>query len=205
MYTINETTGEEYYFNPFEKWWHYFLLCFTWFVPHRIYKLIKDSDNQIEILNNQKKKYSSSIIESAMIFSIIGLIRVFRRRFFFETSASLTEFLFEYILISYFVMVIITIVLWKFFPNKKIAINKSEYLDIKIRFLGLKPRKTMILKIAAILFCLASPLWGNKIESTVIFIMISGGAISSILMIEFGIKTSYDLEDGSTIKFVQTL
>jgi hypothetical protein len=64
MYVISESTKVKYYFNPFEKWWHYFLLCFAWFIPHKMYQLAECSEidfkkNSYEIKLVLRRKKSS--------------------------------------------------------------------------------------------------------------------------------------------------
>ena len=39
MYIFDENTEKECFLNPFEKWWHYLLLFFAWFVPHKAYQV----------------------------------------------------------------------------------------------------------------------------------------------------------------------
>lgn len=34
MYLKDLETNELYFVNIFEKWWHFLLLGFTWFIPH---------------------------------------------------------------------------------------------------------------------------------------------------------------------------
>ena len=74
MYTKNETTGKDYYFDLYEKWWHYFLLCFSWFIPHKLYKLdsypidrVEQTEKEIE---ERKKlgKRNSFLVPISVLF-----------------------------------------------------------------------------------------------------------------------------------------
>jgi len=42
----NKGNGDEYFIDLFEKWWHYPLLAFTWFLPHKAYPY-KEKDGSV--------------------------------------------------------------------------------------------------------------------------------------------------------------
>lgn len=42
----NKKTGDQYFVDLFEKWWHYPLLGLTWFLPNNAYPY-KDKDRII--------------------------------------------------------------------------------------------------------------------------------------------------------------
>lgn len=54
MYLKDLETGELYFVNIFEKWWHFLLLGFTWFTPHKAFLLKKD----VVVSQEKSKKYS---------------------------------------------------------------------------------------------------------------------------------------------------
>ena len=61
----NKKTGDQYFVDLFEKWWHYPLLGLTWFFPHKAYKISVN-------VNNKSNNFKFSIwMALAMSFGFI--------------------------------------------------------------------------------------------------------------------------------------
>ena len=128
MYVISESTKVKYYFNSFEKWWHYFLLCFAWFIPHKMYQLAECSETE---LKKGSKEVKLSYFTAFLILGIIGVM--------VEISN-----IFVYIRVNSFVFIIYAIVLYicsvigvfifdKTIKSKiAVTIDRDTNVDIKI-------------------------------------------------------------------------
>jgi len=191
MYVINETTGEEYYFNLYEKWWHYFLLGFAYFIPHRAYKLTQYPKKRLQDLSNR----------GIMISLGIGAIGILQDTLYFETSITLEGYIVPYLLIGYMLVVLVTIILWNASHSKKVEINKRKYIDIKINLFSFNTFRTIIWRTMGIIFCVIYPFEIEVYDSAAIGFMICCVGFIAFLMIHYAQKIKHLLENGDIIKF----
>ena len=192
MYTINETKGEEYYFNLYEKWWHYFLLGFAYFVPHRAYKLTQYPKKRLQDLSNR---------DWIRLSLGIGAVGILRDVFYFETSTALEVNIFSYLLIGYILVVLVTIILWKASHSKEVEINEKKYIDIKINLFSFNTFRTIIWRTMGIIFCIIVPFEFENDGSELRVFMICCVGLISFLMIHYAQKIKHVLENGDIIKF----
>jgi len=192
MYTINETTGEEYYFNLYEKWWHYFLLGFAYFIPHRAYKLTHYPKKRLREWRNR---------DWIMISLGIGAVRILRDIFYFETSTALEVNIFSYLVIGYILIVLVTIILWNVFRSREVEINKRKYIDIKINLFSFNTFRTIIWRTMGIVFLVVAPFGFENGGSELIGFMVCCVVLISFLMTHYAQKIKHVLENGDIIKF----
>ena len=192
MYTINETTGEEYYFNLYEKWWHYFLLGFAYFIPHRAYALAYCSTKKMKKWKNR---------DWIIMFSGVGIIKALQGVFHFEIPLALEDYIFSYIIIGYILVVLVTIILWKASYSKEIEINRKKYIDIKINLFSFNTFRTIIWRTIGIIFCIIIPFELEVYNSDLIVLMICCVVMIAVVMILYGQKVKLVLENGDIIKF----
>ena len=128
MYVICESTKVKYYFNPFEKWWHYFLLCFAWFIPHKMHQFAECSEIELK-KDSQGIKLNYFI--AFLILGIIGVIVEISNIFVYIRINSIVFTI--YAIVLYLCSVIGVFVFDKTIKSKiAITIDRDTNVDIKI-------------------------------------------------------------------------
>lgn len=133
MYLKDLETNELYFVNIFEKWWHFLLLGFTWFIPHKAFLLKKD----VVVIQEKSKKYSG--IKTGILIGLSYSISDFLQ------SLDIYKFPEKYYwiwdLIAYPVIIIIIAVLWSYiikYTNKARSVDYDSYKIVKIKFGSLR-------------------------------------------------------------------
>ena len=203
MYTINKNTGEEYYFNLYEKWWHYFLLGFSYFVPHRLYKLKTYPKSRVEIAKGSTRggkanRWSASTVVSSSL--TVGLLRIIQDAFILDKPE---EYVWVYAIALYLSLVLMTVVFYALMHSEDTNYNKCVYLKIRIKLFSFKTLKAVIWHIIGIvlLVMILFEIWYMETNILALFAMIGGNLILFILMISFGIGIKHENENGELFEF----
>lgn len=168
----NKNTGDQYFIDLFEKWWHYPLLGLTWFLPHKAYKI------SVNINNNSKKFKFSTGMALAMAFGFI-INRMLEKINFIEVSPN------YYWIGRVFAYPICTLLMFTFWKYIKKLVTKGNRVDfgkayfIKIKFYSLNTVRKCIFRfsISVIsIFLLATSieynLYGMLISMLLSFVML---------------------------------
>ena len=130
MYIFDKSTEKEYFLNPFEKWWHYFLLVFAWFVPHKAYQVKNYTRKKDKVANKKPLAESMGMVIVIMGVKLIGQfddIILFR----VNTVQAILSAIFLYAS-----SVIAVFLYWKikteFSSAKEMKVSKDDYIDVKI-------------------------------------------------------------------------
>ena len=130
MYIYDESTEKEYFLNPFEKWWHYFLLVFAWFVPHKAYQ-VKNYTRKKD--KEKNKKLLAESMGMVIVTVVVKLMGSFEEIIFFRVNTTLVVL---HAISLYALSVIVVFIYWKikmeFSSAKEMKVSKDNYIDVKI-------------------------------------------------------------------------
>ncbi len=140
MRLVNKSSGEQYFVDLFEKWWHYPLLALTWFLPHKAYPYI-EKDSSVPVKTKFDAKMGLATGFSFILGDIIRSMNLF----------TLTE---EYYWIgkvfAYPLSLIALIITWRYFSNllkKKDIINFEKYYYVRLRVFSFKAFKAYSIRL----------------------------------------------------------
>ena len=109
MRLINKSSGEQYFIDLFEKWWHYPLLALTWFIPHKAYPY-KKNNNSIPV----KFKFDFKMgIVTGLSFILADIARNLKIFSFSE------EYYWIGRVFAYPISLLALIITWRYFSNFK--------------------------------------------------------------------------------------
>ena len=203
MYTINETTGEEYYFNLYEKWWHYFLLGFAYFIPHRAYKLKTYPKSRVAIAKGSTRDRKANSWSAGTVVSsslTVGIVRIIQDAFILDKPE---EYVWLYAIVLYLSQVLMTVVFYTLMHSEDTNYSKCIYLKIRIKLFSFKTLKSMIWHIIGIvlLVMILFEIWYMETNILALLAMVGGNLILFILMITFGIRVKHENENGELFEF----
>jgi Protein of unknown function (DUF443). len=204
MYIYDESTEKEYFLNPFEKWWHYFLILFAWFVPHKAYQVKNYTKKKDKEAN--KKPLAESM---GMVIVIMGvkLIGEFKDIIFFRVN--IMQVVLSTVLL-YASSVVAVFVYWKikmeFSSAKEMKVSKENYIDVKIDLFrkdiwNAVKWKVLITVIAYFAIIVVIYKGGFSIPSLTVFVLYPWGPVTLITgNIAADIKVNFGIDN--TLKMV---
>jgi len=203
MYTINETTGEEYYFNLYEKWWHYFLLGFAYFIPHRLYKLKKFPKERVDstkdISNNKDlNKWRNRCIITIPI--LVGILRVYQNIFIIDKPE---EYVWLYGIVLYLSVVATTAASYILLHSRETKYDKDIFITIRMKLFSFATLKAIIwhVIILVVTIIVLFEIWYLETNFMILFFMVGVNLPLALLMISFGMWIKHKNENGELFKF----
>jgi hypothetical protein len=143
MRLINKSSGEQYFIDLFEKWWHYPLLALTWFIPHKAYPY-KKNNNSIPV----KFKFDFKMgIVTGLSFILADIARNLKIFSFSE------EYYWIGRVFAYPISLLALIITWRYFSNflkKKNTINFDKYYIVRLRIFSFKSFKIYFIRLIVI-------------------------------------------------------
>jgi len=145
MRLVNKSSGEVYFMDLFEKWWHYPLLALTWFLPHKAYPY-KEKYNSVPA----KFKFDAKMgLATGLTFIVGDIIRKMN-------LLNLSE---EYNWIgkvfAYPLALIALIITWRLLSNslrEKNLINFDKYYYVRLKVFSFKAIKTYSIRLIIFYF-----------------------------------------------------
>jgi len=163
MRIVNKSSGEQYFVDLFEKWWHYPLLALTWFVPHKAYPY-KDKDSSVPVKFKFDTKMGLAMGFSFIIGDIVRSMNLFTLPEEYHWIGKV---------LAYPISLLALIITWRYLSKllkKKNTINFGEYYYFRLSIFSFKTFKIYFLKL--LIICLVMLLLTETVKSDLIGIII---------------------------------
>ena len=132
MYLKDLETDELYFVNIFEKWWHFLLLGFTWFIPHKAFLLKKD----VVVIQEKSKKYSG--IKTGILIGLSYSISDFLQSLDFYKVPEIYYWVWN--IIAYPLIAITIAIFWNYILRITKGARSVDYDNskiVKVKFVSL--------------------------------------------------------------------
>lgn len=170
----NKGNGDEYFIDLFEKWWHYPLLAFTWFLPHKAYPYkVKDGSVPAKFKFDAKMGLATGL--SLILGNVIRSLNLFTLPEEFHWIGKV---------LAYPISLLALIIAWRYlskFLKKKNSINFGKYYYFRLSIFSFKTFKIYFLKLLFIF--LAMLLLTETVKSDFIGIIIVASVLLFIIVL----------------------